>query len=65
MSFRIDRFDLLLVQGTLKSLSEHHSLKASIRWRSVSFMVQLSHPYMTIGKIIALDPCQQSDVSAF
>ena len=53
ISFRIDSFDLA-VQGTLKSLLEHHSLKASILWCSASFMVQLSHPYMTIGKTIAL-----------
>ena len=46
-------FDLA-VQGTLKSFLEHHSLKASILWYSASFMVQLSHPYMTTGKTIAL-----------
>ena len=46
--------DLLAVQGTLKSLLQHHSSKASILWHSVFFMVQLSHPYMTTGKIIAL-----------
>ena len=46
--------DLLAVQGTLKSLLQHHSSKASIRWRSASFIVQLSHPYTTTGKIIAL-----------
>ena len=49
-----DWFDLLAVQGTLKSLLQHHNLKASILWRSVFFMVQLSHPYVTTGKIIAL-----------
>ena len=54
ISFRIDRFDLLAVQGTLKSLLQHHSLKASILWCSVFFMVQLSHSTMTIGKTIAL-----------
>ena len=54
ISFRIDWFDLLTVQGTLKSLLQHHSLKASILWCSDFFMVQLSHPYMTTGKIIAL-----------
>ena len=54
MSFRIDWFDLLAVQGTLKSLLQHHSLKASVLWLSVFFMVQLSHPYMTTGKNIAL-----------
>ena len=46
--------DLLAVQGTLKSLLQHHSSKASILWRSAFFTVQLSHPYMTIGKTIAL-----------
>ena len=46
--------DLLAVQGTLKSLLQHHSSKASILWRSVFFIVQLPHPYMTNGKIIAL-----------
>ena len=54
ISFRIDWFDLLAVQGTLKSLLQHHSLKASILWHSAFFMVQLSHPYMTTGKTIAL-----------
>ena len=54
ISFRIDRFDLLAVQGTLKSLLQHHSSKASILWLSAFFIVQLSHPYMTIGKTIAL-----------
>ena len=54
ISFRIDWFDLLAVQWTLKSLLQHHSSKASILWHSAFFMVQLSHPYMTIGKIIAL-----------
>ena len=53
LSFRIDWFDLLAVQGTLKSL-QHHSSKASIPWHSAFFLVQLSHPYMTTGKIIAL-----------
>ena len=53
-SFRIDWMDLLAVQGTLKSLLQHHSSKASILWRSAFFTVQLSHPYMTIGKTIAL-----------
>ena len=52
--FRIDWFDLLAVQGTLKSLLQHHSSKASILWSSAFFMVQLSHPYMTTGKTIAL-----------
>ena len=54
ISFRIDWFYLLLVQGTLKSLLRHHSLKASILWRSAFFMIQLSHLYMTTGKTIAL-----------
>ena len=52
--FKIDWFDLLAVQGTLKSLLQHHSLKASILWHSGFFIVQLSHLYMTTGKIIAL-----------
>ena len=54
ISFRIDWFDLLEVQGTLKSLLQHHSSKASILWCSTFFTVQLSHPYMTTGKTIAL-----------
>ena len=54
ISFRIDSFDLLAVQGTLKSLLQHHSSKASILWRSAFLMVQLSHQYMTTGKTIAL-----------
>ena len=54
ISFRMDWLDLLAVQGTLKSLLEHHSSKASILWRSAFFIVQLSHPYMTTGKTIAL-----------
>ena len=54
ISFRIDCFDLLVVQGTLKSLLQHHSSKASIIWHSAFFIVQLSHPYMTTGKAIAL-----------
>ena len=52
--FRIDCFDLLVVQGTLKSLLQHHSSKASILRCSAFFMVQLSHPYMTTGETIAL-----------
>ena len=51
---RIDWFDLLAVQGTLKSLLQHHNSKASILWLSDFFMVQLSHPYLTTGKTIAL-----------
>ena len=54
VSFRIDWLDLLAVQGTLKSLLQHHSSKASILWHSAFFIVQLSHPYMTTGKTIAL-----------
>ena len=54
ISCRIDWFDLLPVQGTLKSLLQHHSSKASIPWHSAFFIVQLSHPYMTTGKTIAL-----------
>ena len=54
ISFRIDWCDLLAVQRILKSLLQHHSSKASILWRSAFFIVQLSHPYMTIGKTIAL-----------
>ena len=54
ISFRIEWFDLLAVQVTLKCLFQHHSLKASILWRSAFFIVQLSHPYMTTGKTIAL-----------
>ena len=54
ISFQIDWFDLLEVQGTLKSILQHHSSKASILWRSAFFIVQLSHPYMTTGKTIAL-----------
>ena len=53
-SFKIYWFDLLAVQGTLKSLLQHHSPKASILWRSAFFIVQLSHPHMTTGKTIAL-----------
>ena len=54
ISFRMDWLDLLAVQGTLKSLLQHHSSKASIFWCSAFFIVQLSHPYMIIGKTIAL-----------
>ena len=54
ISFRMDWLDLLSVQGTLKSLLQHHSSKASILWCSAFFIVQLSHPYMTTGKTIAL-----------
>ena len=51
ISFRIDWFDFLAIQGTCKSLLQHHSSKASILWHSAFFMVQLSHPYMTTGKM--------------
>ena len=54
ISFRLDWLDLLAVQGTLKSLLQHHSSKASILWCSAFFIVQLSHPYMTTGKTTAL-----------
>ena len=54
VSFRMDWLDLLAVQGTLKSLLQHHSSKAPILWHSVFFTVQLSHPYMTTRKTIAL-----------
>ena len=68
ISFRIDWFDLLAVQGTLKSLLQHHSSRALVLRHSAFFMVQLSHPYMTTGKNHSfdyMDLCQQSDVSAF
>ena len=54
ISFRMYWFDVLTIQGMLKSLLQHHSSKASILWLSAFFMVQLSHPYVTIGKTIAL-----------
>ena len=70
ISFRMDWFDLLVVQGTPKSLIQHHSSKASILRHSAFFTVQLSHPYMTTGKTIALTRqtfviSRQSDISAF
>ena len=68
ISFRMDWLDLLAVQGTRKSLLQHHSSKASILWCSAFFMVQLSHPYMTTKKKHSFDYtefCWQSDVSAF
>ena len=68
ISFRMDWLDLLAVQGTLKSLLQHHSSKASVLRRSAFFIVQLSHPYMTTGKTIALSRwtfCWQNNVSAF
>ena len=55
MSFRVDWLDLLAVQGTLKSLFQHHSSKASILWHSAFFIVQLSHPHWTTGNTIALN----------
>ena len=54
ISFRTDQFELLAVQGTLKSLLQHHSSKASILWHLAFFTVRLSHPYMTTGKTIVL-----------
>ena len=54
ISFRMDWLDLLATQGTLKSLLQHHSSKASILWHSALFIVQLSHPYLTTGKMIVL-----------
>ena len=54
ISFRMNWLDLLAIQGTLKSLLQHHSSKASILWCSAFFTVQISHPYMTTGKTIAL-----------
>ena len=54
ISFRIDWFELLAVKGILKSLLQHHNAKSSVLWHSVFFMIQLSHPYMTAGKTIAL-----------
>ena len=68
ISFRMDWLDLLAVQGSLKSLLQHHSLKASILQCSALFPVQLSHPYVTTRKTIALtrmELCWQSNVSAF
>ena len=68
ISFRMDWLDLLAVQGTLKRLHQHHSSKALILQCSAFFTVQLSHPYMSTGKTIALTRqtfCWQSDVSAF
>ena len=67
ISFRMDWLDLFAAQGTIKSLLQHHSSKASILWHSVFFMIQLLHPYMTTGKIVALPIwlLQQSDTSAF
>ena len=68
ISFRTDWFNLLAVQGTLKTLLQHHSSETLILWHSTFFIVQLSHPYTTTGKTIAFDYmnlCWQSSVSAF
>ena len=66
ISLRNDLFDLLAVQGTLKSLLQHHSSKASILWLSAFFIVQLSYPYMTTGKTMGLTrPTFAGNVSAF
>ena len=66
ISFSMNWLDLLAVQGTLNSLLQHHSSKASILWHSAFFIVQLSHPYMTTGKTIALTRlCCQSNTSVF
>ena len=67
ISFRIYWFDLLAIQGTLKSLLQYHSSKASILWHSAFFRVQLSHPYMTTGKTMALTrwTLLANNVSAF
>ena len=68
ISFRMNWLDRLAVQGTLKSLLQHHSSKAPILWCSAFFIVQLSHPHITTGKNHSLDEmelCQQSNVSAF
>ena len=63
ISFRIDWFDLLAVQGTLKNLVQHHSSKASVLQQSAFFMVQLSHPYITTRKNIALTICRSGSNS--
>ena len=63
ISFRIDWLDLLVVQGTLNSLLQHHSSKASVLWLSAFFRVQLSYPYMTTGKTIALTGRKTHSVS--
>ena len=66
ISFRIDWLDLLAVQGTLRSLLQHHSFKASVLQCPIFFIIQLLHPYMTTGKTIALTRrTRQSNVSAF
>ena len=65
--FRMDWLDLLAVQGTLKSLLQHHTLRASLLWCSAFFTVQLSHPFMTTGETTVdyMDLCRQRDVFAF
>ena len=65
ISFRLDWLDLLAVQGTLKSLLQHHSSKASILWCLAFFIVQLSHPYMTTGKTIALTRWNFVDIEEY
>ena len=67
ISLRINRFDLLAVQGTLQSLLQHHNSKASVLQLSAFFMVQLSHPYMTTGKtkVLTMQTFVGSDVSCF
>ena len=69
ISFRMDWLELIAVQGTVKTLLQHHSSKTSILQHSAFFIVQLLHPYMTTGKTIALttqtDHCWQSNISAF
>ena len=65
ISFRIDWLDFLAIQGMLKSLLQHHSMKASILWCSVFFMAKLSYPCMTTIYLWYTDLCRQSNVSAF
>ena len=68
ISFSVDWFDFLLVQGNITSLVQHQNSKASILWPSAFFVIQYSHPYMTTGKnhrFDYMDFCQQSDISAF
>ena len=65
ISFRMDWLDLLAVQGTLKSLLQHHSSKASILWCLAFFIVQLSHPYMTIGKTLLINSLEYTTFRAY
>ena len=65
ISFRIHRFDFFAVQGTFKNLLQYHSSKVSILWCSAYIMVHFSHPYMTIGKILALTILLQNNIFAF